>query len=147
MADIRFYHLLTTPLERALPKLLERALAGGFRAVVVAGSQERVDQLNAALWTYEDDSFLPHGTAKDGFPDRQPIWLTTADENPNRANLLVLVDGASVGEPGAFARCLDVFDGSEASVEAARRRWTAAKQAGHELAYWQQTETGWEKKA
>jgi DNA polymerase-3 subunit chi len=147
MADIRFYHLLTTPLERALPKLLERALAGGFRAVVVAGSQERVDQLNAALWTYEDDSFLPHGTAKDGFPDRQPIWLTTADENPNRANLLVLLDGASVGEPGAFARCLDVFDGGDASVEAARRRWTAAKEAGHELAYWQQTETGWEKKA
>ena len=147
MADIRFYHLLTTPLERALPKLLERALAGGFRAVVVAGSQERVDQLNAALWTYEDDSFLPHGAAKDGFPEHQPIWLTTADENPNAANLLVLVDGASVGEPGAFARCLDVFDGSEESVAAARRRWSAAKAAGHELTYWQQTETGWEKKA
>jgi DNA polymerase-3 subunit chi len=147
MADIRFYHLLTTPLERALPKLLERALAGGFRAVVVAGSQERVDQLNAALWTYEDDSFLPHGAAKDGFPEHQPIWLTTADENPNAANLLVLVDGASVGEPGAFARCLDVFDGSEEAVAAARRRWSAAKAAGHELTYWQQTETGWEKKA
>jgi DNA polymerase-3 subunit chi len=119
----------------------------GYRAVIVAGSQERVDQLNAALWTYDDASFLPHGAAKDGFPDRQPIWLTTADENPNRANLLVTVDGATVANPGSFERCLDMFDGSDESVQAARRRWALAKTAGHELTYWQQTEKGWERKA
>jgi DNA polymerase-3 subunit chi len=138
---------MTTPLERALPKLLERAVAQGYRAVIVAGSQERVDQLNAALWTYDDESFLAHGAAKDGFPDRQPIWLTTEDENPNRANLLVLVDGAAVANPGGFDRCLDVFDGSDEAVAAARRRWAAAKAEGHELTYWQQTEKGWERKA
>jgi len=130
-----------------LPKLLERALEQGYRVVVLAGSPERVDQLNGALWTYDEASFLPHGSARDGFPERQPIWLTTTDENPNGANLLVLVDGVRSANPDGFARILDVFDGGEASVAAARERWTAAKEAGHELTYWQQTEKGWEKKA
>jgi DNA polymerase-3 subunit chi len=113
----------------------------------VAGSAERVEQLNAALWTYDDASFLPHGSARDGAPERQPIWLTTEDENPNGASLAVLVDGARVADPAAFQRLLDVFDGGEGSVAAARERWRQAKAAGHELTYWQQTENGgWERK-
>src|SRR6185437_11026225 len=93
MTEIGFYHLLGTPLERALPKLLERALAGGYRVVVLAGSAERVEQLDAVLWTYDDASFLPHGSRRDGQAERQPIWLSERDENPNGADLLVLTEG------------------------------------------------------
>jgi DNA polymerase-3 subunit chi len=147
LADLRFYHLTRTPLERALPKLLERALAQSWRAVVIAGSRERVEALDAALWTYEDASFLPHGAARDGNPARQPVWLTVADENPNGARLLVLVDGVASQRLEEFERVLDVFDGSEESVAAARERWRLAKSAGHTLTYWQQTDKGWEQKA
>jgi DNA polymerase-3 subunit chi len=139
--------LTRTPLERALPKLLERALAQGWRAVVIAGSTERVAALDAALWTYQDASFLPHGSARDGHAARQPVWLTTEDENPNGARLLVLVDGVPSSRLEAFERVLDVFDGTEESVAAARQRWRQAKEAGHALTYWQQTEKGWEQKA
>ena len=147
MAEIGFYHLLTMPLERALPKLLERAVEGGQRVVVVAGSPERVDYLNSLLWTYDDASFLPHGAARDGNADRQPIWLTPTDENPNGATLVMLVDGARA-DLARYARCFDIFDGNDSdALAAARRRWTEAKTAGHGLTYWQQTERGWEKKA
>jgi DNA polymerase-3 subunit chi len=148
MTEVGFYHLTRTPLERALPKLLERVLAGGLRAVVVSGSAERVEALNAALWTYEQLSFLPHGSAKDGQAEEQPIWLTTEDENPNAATVLVLTDGVSTSKVGEFARCLDMFDGRDAdAVAAARERWKAMKAAGHSLAYWQQNEAGsWEKR-
>ncbi len=95
MTEIGFYHLQATPLERALPKLLERGLAAGFRIVVLAGSGERVDHLDATLWTYDDASFLPHGSRRDGKPERQPVWLTDSDENPNGADMLVLTDGAA----------------------------------------------------
>jgi DNA polymerase-3 subunit chi len=115
--------------------------------VVVAGSKERVEALDAALWTYDEASFLPHGTALDGYPGRQPVWLTTEDENPNGARLLVLVDGARSQRVAEFERVLDMFDGSADSVAAARARWKAAKEAGHTLTYWQQTDTGWEQKA
>jgi DNA polymerase-3 subunit chi len=148
MTEVGFYHLTRTPLERALPKLLERVLAGGMRAVVVSGSAERVEALNAALWTYEQLSFLPHGSVKDGQAEDQPIWLTTEDDNPNGANVLVLTDGVSSSKVGEFARCLDMFDGRDPdAVTAARERWKAMKAAGHTLAYWQQNEAGgWEKR-
>ena len=147
MAEIGFYHLLTTPLERALPRLLERARAAGHRIVLRAASAERVEHLNALLWTYDDTSFLPHGSGRDGNPAQQPIWLTDAPDNPNDASMLVLVDGVEAEDVDGFARCADMFDGSDPdAVAAARDRWRRAKAAGHTLTYWQQTAAGWEKK-
>jgi len=147
MTEIGFYHLQATPLERALPKLLERGLAAGFRIVVLAGSGERVDHLDAALWTYDDASFLPHGSRRDGRPERQPVWLTASDENPNQADMLVLTDGAASTRLAEYRRCLDLFDGSdETALAAARERWRHAKDGGHALTYWQQTAAGWAKK-
>lgn len=148
MAEVGFYHLLSTPFDRALPRLLERARAQDYRIVVRAASSERIEHLNALLWTYDEASFLPHGSARDGNPASQPIWLTDRWENPNDATMLVLVDGVEAEDLAAFARCLDLFDGNdEAAVEAARERWRRAKAAGHTLTYWQQTAAGWEKKA
>jgi DNA polymerase-3 subunit chi len=147
VAEIGFYHLLSTPLERALPRLLERALAQGHRIVIRAASPERVDHLNALLWTYDEASFLPHGSARDGTPAAQPVWLSHRDDNPNDATMLVLTDGIEATDLAAFARCADLFDGSdEAAVEAARARWRRARDAGHILTYWQQTAAGWERK-
>lgn len=149
MAQIGFYHLLKLPLEQALPRLLEKALAAGHKTVVMAGSAERVEHLNALLWTYADEAWLPHGSAKDGEADLQPIWLTDQEENPNGATVLVVCDGAAPAELGGFNRCLDLFDGNDGeAVQAARQRWKAWKEAGHELVYYQQTERGgWEEKA
>jgi DNA polymerase-3 subunit chi len=148
VAEIGFYHLLAMPLERALPRLLERARAQGHRIVVRAGSLERVGQLDALLWTYDEASFLPHGSARDGDPAAQPIWLTDREENPNRATMLVLVDGIEGVDPAPFARCADLFDGNdEGAVAAARTRWRCAREAGHALIYWQQAASGWERRA
>jgi DNA polymerase-3 subunit chi len=147
MAEIGFYHLLLTPLERALPRLLERASRERHRILVRAGSAERVAFLDALLWTYDEASFLPHGSERDGNAAAQPIWLTTKRENPNRASLLVLLDGVEANDLASFARCADLFDGKdEAAVAAARERWRRARDEGHApLVYWRQTETGWQR--
>jgi DNA polymerase III subunit chi len=148
MTEVGFYHLKSTPLERALPQLLERALAGGHRIIVMAASEERVMSLDSLLWTWRDDSFLPHGTRRDANAARQPVLLTIEDENPNAATMLVLIDGMRSVHQGAFARVADMFDGNDdEALAAARQRWREAKEAGHTLTYWQQTETGWEKRA
>jgi DNA polymerase III subunit chi len=149
MTDVGFYHLTATPLEAALPRLLEKVLAGGFRAVVMAGSRARVDALNAQLWTYKPGSFLPHGSAADGNAADQPIWLTDQDENPNRASVLVLTEGVGSDRIGDFARCLDLFDGADPeAVAAARVRWAVYKSRSFSVVYLQQTTAGgWEKKA
>jgi DNA polymerase-3 subunit chi len=147
VGEIGFYHLKTTPLERALPQLLERALKGGHRILVLASSNERVEHLNQLLWTYDEASFLPHGSARDGNADRQPIFLTADEGNPNAATMLMLVDGARGSGIESFQRVCDMFDGNDdAAVEDARQRWREAKAAGHTLTYWEQTESGWVKR-
>jgi DNA polymerase-3 subunit chi len=147
VTEIRFYHLRTTTLERALPQILEKMLARGDRVVVMAGSNERVEALNAVLWTYNDRAFLPHGSSRDGFAEDQPIWLTTTEENPNGASMLVLADGTTASDVGAWGSAVEIFDGGdESAVAAARERWKAYKAAGHALTYWKQSENGrWEK--
>lgn len=143
MTEVAFYHLSVSPLERALPKLLEKTLAAGKRALVMAGSEERVESLNAALWTYDQGSWLPHGSGRDGRPADQPVWLTPRDENPNGAAYLFLTDGAQSARIAEYERCFELFDGGDpAAVAAARERWMAYQTAGHGLAYWQQSEGG-----
>jgi DNA polymerase III subunit chi len=143
MAEISFYHLTVRPLEWALPKLLERTLESGERALVMLSSEARVDALNAHLWTYDANSWLPHGTAKDGEPTEQPIWLTRDDENSNNAGFLFLADGAASDHVDDFKRVFELFDGRDTdAVGAARVRWKTYKESGHSLSYWQQDDRG-----
>lgn len=143
MTEVRFYHLTRTTLERALPQMLEKTLERDQRAVVLAGSRERVEALTAALWTYDDRGFLPHGSAADGHAAEQPIWLSEQDERPNDADVLFLADSATSDRLDDYRLCVLLFDGTDAdAVAAARQRWRALKDAGHAVTYWQQDERG-----
>jgi DNA polymerase-3 subunit chi len=149
VTEVRFYHLQKSPLERALPQLLEKVLERGHKALLMAASEDRLAALDAALWTYNDRSWLPHGLAQDDHAEDQPILLSTEEQPVNGADVLVLVDGCAAARPDAFAIVLDMFDGrDEAAVAAARERWKVCKTAGLDLTYWQQTDNGgWEAKA
>lgn len=143
MTDIQFYHLLTTPLERALPKLMEKALSAGMRCVVRVDSEATMDRLNDVLWTYQERSFLPHGSAKDTHAQHQPIYITYRDENPNGATLLVITDGSQLDNPESYTKVLDIFNGhDEAAVSNARSRWKHYQTSDHTLSYIKQQEGG-----
>ena len=148
MAEVWFYHLERISLDQALPELLEKTLARGWRAVVRAPSRERLDQLDGLLWSWRDDSFLPHGLDDEPEPERQPVLLTTGERNPNRAQALFLIDGAEPGPLEDYERCVILFDGrDEAALAEARRRWSGLKSGGTAVSYWKQTERGgWEKR-
>jgi len=147
--EVWFYHLERTSLDQALPELLEKTLARGWKALVRAGSRERLEHLDSWLWSYRDDSFLPHGRDDEPFPERQPVLITLGMENPNGADALFLIDGAEAGDIGGYARCLLLFDGrDEAAVAAARGKWSTFKAAGAAVSYWRQGEAGgWRKEA
>jgi DNA polymerase-3 subunit chi len=156
VTEVRFYHLQRARLEDVLPVILERCHQRGERVLVLAGSDERVEALAALLWTYRPDSFLPHGTPRDGEAAHQPIYLDTAghlqlDEkgNPNQAPVLVLTDGAQHGDIAPFRLVCELFDGhDETAVKAAREHWRACREAGHAVVYYQQTDAGkWQETA
>ena len=150
MTEVLFYHLQRRPLEGALPQLLEKSLERGWRVIVQAASEERIDALDALLWTYNDDSFLPHGTARAAELSEQPILLTTLDDNPNRATVRFLIDGAAMpADAASYERIVLLFDGEdEEAVAAARAHWGDSKAKGFDVAYWQTDEQGrWVKQA
>ncbi len=150
MTRIDFYHLQNCRLEDVLPKLLEKAYDTGKKVVVKIGNEERVEFLNSLLWTYNDTSFLPHGSKKDGFGELQPIWLTAGDDIPNGAAFLFLADGAHADweEMKNFERIFNIFDGnSEESLVQARQLWKNLKNQKADVFYWQQNENGsWQQK-
>ena len=154
MTQVWFYHLERSTLERVLPTLLERSLARGWKAVVEAVNAERLQALDDWLWTWSDESFLAHGTVRDGDEAMQPVFLTTGPENPNAAAIRFCVDGADpapslqAGAP-AYERIIVLFDGTDAgALQNARQQWVALKGSAHERTYWRQNdEGGWEKKA
>jgi DNA polymerase-3 subunit chi len=149
LPEVLFYHLERAPLEAVLPTLLEKTLERGWRAVVQVGSPERLEALDEALWTFSADSFLPHGSARDGNANMQPIYLTTGDDTPNGAGVRFIVDGADPARYEGCTRMVFVFDGnSPEAVAQARGQWKAAKAAGCAATYWQQDDSGrWGKKA
>lgn len=142
---ISFYHLLSTSRERAVPKLMEKVLASGAKAVLLAGSDTVLKQMSDALWSNDPTSFIPHGGAKDGHASAQPIYLALAEENPNGASILCVLDGSEPASLSTYDKVLDVFDGSnEAEVAAARTRWASYKSQGFSLQYVkQQPNGGW----
>lgn len=147
--EVLFYHLERQPLERVLPSLLEKTLERGWRAVVQSGSEERLEALDLALWTYAEGSFLPHGTKKDGFAADQPIYLTTGGDAPNGGRVRFLVDRATPPDLAGLVRAVFLFDGndSEATAEA-REQWKAVKAQGLAATYWRQSAEGrWQKMA
>ena len=150
MTEILFYHLQRQPLERVLPQLLEKSVARGWRVIVQASSEERIEALDAHLWTYDDRSFLPHGTWREAEAAEQPVLLTINDDNPNEASVRFLIDNAPVPQDASgYERIVLLFDGGdEDAVAVARERWTQVKAKGHDATYWQPDENGrWVKKA
>ncbi|HVY56888.1 MAG TPA: DNA polymerase III subunit chi [Xanthobacteraceae bacterium] len=150
MTEILFYHLQNQPIERVLPTLLEKSLARGWRAIVQGASDERIEALDAHLWTYRDDSFLPHGTYRENTAAQQPVLLTLGADNPNGAAIRFLIDGAPIPpDADAYQRIVLLFDGDDPdAVDAARARWKEAKAQGFDVTYWQADENGrWAKKA
>jgi DNA polymerase-3 subunit chi len=150
MTEVLFYHLQNTPPEAVLPNLLARSLERGWRVVVQTASDERVDALDAQLWTYRDDSFLPHGTARERDAQDQPILLTTSDETQNGARVRFLIDGVEIPTDAAeYDRLVVMFDGDDPDALAtARAQWQQAKAQGFDVTYWQRDAQGkWERKA
>ena len=149
MTDISFYHLERSTLASTLPELLEKTLEAKKRALVLTQSDAQAEELSGVLWAYKSESWLPHGTPKDGFANQQPVWLSTVDENANGSSFLFLTNGAISDNVDVYERCFELFDGNNSdTIIAARQRWKTYKEAEHELSYFQQSASGsWSKKS
>jgi DNA polymerase-3 subunit chi len=146
MTETLFYHLERRALEDVLPGLIEKTLERGWRALIRCDSAERAEAIDTLLWTYDDQSFVPHAQAGDGESARQPVLITVEDANANAANVLFVVGGAAPPAWGAttdLTRIVLMFDGRDTQALAgARASWKDAKAAGHDVTYWKEMPSG-----
>jgi DNA polymerase-3 subunit chi len=143
MVEISFYHLLHGETEKVAAKLLEKILSADMRVVVYAETTEKIDFLNSYFWTFSQSTFLPHGSAKEGMAEHQPVWLTSTFENPNQAKVLMALDHIDIKDFENFEKCLDIFNANDShSRTLAEGRLKAYKEAGHHITYWQQDAQG-----
>lgn len=145
-----FYHLSRTALEEAAAPLLQKCLEVGWRVLAVSPRTDRLAKLDAALWTFDDASFLPHGQADAPGLDtaRQPVLLAAKLANANSADALMLMDGMEAPVDAGFKRCMVMFEDSDTGTRnKARAQFKAAKDAGLVTRYFQQTERGGWKEA
>ncbi len=149
MTEIRFYHLQKSSLDQALPQILEKALSAGHRVHVRVPLDEDAKRLDAALWTYRDNSFLPHGMALDKAAKDHPIVISTTPDNVNDATMIVLTQGCVEESLDAYTLCCEMLNGGVAEqITAARQRWKIYKDKDYAVTYWAQDEQGrWAKKA
>ena len=133
--------------ERVRPRQLDHHLHHIYVGLIAQSA--RIEALDAHLWTFRDDGFLPHGTWRELDAAAQPVLLTVNDGNPNAASVRFLIDGAPVpADAQAYQRIVLLFNGEdEDAVAAARAHWSEAKAKGFEATYWQPDEQGrWAKK-
>lgn len=146
MTETLFYHLERRGLEDVLPGLVEKSLQRGWRAAIKADSPERSDALDSLLWTYDEQSFLPHAQQGDGEAKDQPVLISTEGGNLNNAQIFFYVGGAAPSDWPALdglARVVLLFDGrDETALASARVAWKDAKAAGHDVTYWKETPSG-----
>ncbi len=153
MTEVWFYHMQSQPLARVLPSLVVKTLAKPWKAVIQAASEERLAVIDDLLWTFSDESFVPHGRAGEGEAAGQPVFLTTLPDTPNGAQCRFFLEGAdpapALNHGQAYERAVILFDGNDtAELAGARAQWKALKGAGHDVTYWQQNAAGgWDKKA
>ncbi|MGX7742906.1 DNA polymerase III subunit chi [Rhodopseudomonas parapalustris] len=149
MTEVLFYHLQGRTIEQVLPPLLEKSLARGWRVVVQSTSEERADALDSHLWTYREDSFLPHATWRVADAAQQPILLIAGEGRPNEANVRFLVDNAALpADSESYERIVLLFNGEDdEAVALARGAWKQCKARAFEVTYWQADDSGrWQRR-
>lgn len=146
--DYWFYHLEASTLEGVLPGLLEKTLEKGWRALVKL-PQEKLAEMDAFLWTFRDDAFLPHGRDDEPMETLHPILLSATKDSAEGFDAVFLIDGAELSDMAGVSRAMVMINGrSQEDITRERGRWKALKDAGQSLSYYQQDERGrWAKKA
>ena len=110
MTEIFFYKLKNTSIDLFLISLIEKSISKNWNSLVLLDNTERMEEINDLLWTFNDTSFIPHGSQSDLSPDKQNVYLTCNEENLNNSNIIFSIDGIIINEPDNWNRCIYIFN-------------------------------------
>lgn len=146
MSELRIYHLTVQSVKDGLPGLITTALGRDLRCHIYVPDALMAEDICDHLWTYQQDSFVPHGTKKDGFESHQPVWISPDLENPNDADVRFVMAGADIAPDGLNHMDLTcvLFDESDTNArQKTRRLWAESDGMDNiDRIYYRQDENG-----
>ena len=133
MTEVAFHSGVPNKLTYAC-RLLRKASRQGARVAVVGDAQE-LARLDLALWTFEQEEFVPHlrlraGDAIARAMMRTPIWLCDGDPAPAEAGVLLNLGPHAATGFDRFERAIEIVSTDEDDARTARQRWREYVAAG-----------------
>ena len=115
MTQIIFYSSAPLRVENTLFTLIEKSLEKGFKSLLLFLDKENCSAIDEKLWTYKQNSFLPHLSECEEISNEIdiPIYLTTKNENPYEAELLFSIDGSIPDNINNLERLIIIIDAND----------------------------------
>lgn len=96
MQQFSIYQTSDELLLKAIFLLIEKCYYSDLKSIVLTVDTEQQEMLNKNLWTYSRKQFIPHGSKVDPQPEKQPIYITDTLQNPNNANVLIIISPPNI---------------------------------------------------
>ncbi|MBP9792134.1 MAG: DNA polymerase III subunit chi [Rickettsiales bacterium] len=110
--EVTFYHFTSVPLVKGIPSLLKKIYDTGKNILLLCRDSAELEEFDKLLWSFSTKIFLPHGTAKDQYPEAQPIFLDVKINDINKPKILVSFTDVLDQEMEKFESVIFVFFGN-----------------------------------
>jgi len=135
MIRVDFY-LLTDSSQEARQlfacRLAEKAYQKKHQIYILVNSMAAAEQLDQLLWTFQDDSFLPHEIYSQNTPLSAPIQIGTSGY-PATCDTLFNLTSALPDNIEHFSRIIEIVPNNENERQQARDRFRLYRQKGYSL--------------
>ncbi|CAM2883164.1 DNA polymerase III subunit chi [Legionella worsleiensis] len=114
-------------------RLLEKAYMKGHRVFVCCNNQQEAEHLDELLWTFRDDSFIPHNLQGEG-PEPPPPIQIGYDKEPRGFNDILLNMASTVPLfHGKFKRIMELVSNKDSEKEISRQHYKEYRSRNYEL--------------
>jgi DNA polymerase-3 subunit chi len=136
MAKIDFYVIQipgAKPRLDLICRLAEKAYKNKHRIYIHANNQTEAYQLDELLWTYREDSFLPHNLVGEGPNLAPPIQIGFKEKPENHRDILLNLHQAVPEFYSHFTRVLELVPNDDESQAIAREHYRFYRAAGYDI--------------
>ncbi|MCL9683403.1 DNA polymerase III subunit chi [Legionella maioricensis] len=114
-------------------RLLEKAYSRGHRVYVHCANQEDAELLDDLLWSFRDDSFIPHNLLGEGPEPPPPIQIGFGKEPRGFNDILLNLAPEIPSFHTKFKRIMELVSNQEAEKEQSRAHYKEYRGKGYEL--------------
>lgn len=132
MPQVDFYIIKDNSPQLALRtacSIAEKALQAGIKAHIQT-SDSNTEKLDALLWTFRDQSFVPHEIHPPSFA-ACPITIGS-EGGSNEIQMLINISNELPENIDKFQRIAEVIDNHDEFIRAGRERYRLYREQGHE---------------